>query len=201
MLFRSPALAGLFDFWDWGHILCCGEGYLGFRPYGRSPFPNAGVPAQRKGNPKGFAPAYGPLAGARGYLRYGTDPGAAATVCFAAPPSAVYDCVVRSLRSHPRIDPFTQPAEGAKDQKPEQKQRQKPKPDQKIAAFGGSYSWIRCGHREIGRLSGRLREQARSHKSKSKAAQLPAAKPPHSTMSVSSSAFDLAFDPPATSEG
>jgi len=66
MLFRSPALAGLFDFWDWGHILCCGEGYLGFRPYGRSPFPNAGVPAQRKGNPKGFAPAYGPLAGARG---------------------------------------------------------------------------------------------------------------------------------------
>ncbi|TDK53898.1 hypothetical protein E1508_16865 [Pseudomonas moraviensis] len=37
---------------------------------------------------------------------------------------------------------------------------------------------------------------------KSKAAQLPAAKPPHSTMSASSSnAFDLAFDPRATSEG
>ena len=34
---------------------------------------------------------------------------------------------------------------------------------------------------------------------KSKAAQLPAAKPPHSTMSASSSALDL--DPPATSEG
>jgi hypothetical protein len=50
-----------------------------------------------------------------------------------------------------------------------------------------------------GRLSGRHREQAHSYKSKGKAAQLPAAKPPHSTMSVSSSALDL--DPPATSEG
>jgi hypothetical protein len=54
----------------------------------------------------------------------------------------VYDCVVRSLRSHTRIDPFTQPAEGAKDQKPDQKPKQKQKPDQKIAAFGSSYSWI-----------------------------------------------------------
>jgi outer membrane biosynthesis protein TonB len=107
------------------------------------------------------------------------------------------------LRSHARIDPVTKPAEGAKDQEPDQKpkpkpkQKQKQKPDQKIAAFGSSYSWIRRGHREIGRLSGRLREQARSHKSKSKAAQLPAAKPHHSTMSASSSAFDLR----ATSEG
>ncbi len=50
-----------------------------------------------------------------------------------------------------------------------------------------------------GRLSGRHREQAHSYKSKGKAAQLPAAKPPHSTMSASSSAFDL--DLPATSEG
>jgi hypothetical protein len=64
-----------------------------------------------------------------------------------------------------------------------------------------SYSLIERVQQEMGRLSGRLREQARSHKikSKSKAAQLPAAKPPHSTMSASSSAFDL--DPPATSEG
>jgi hypothetical protein len=56
----------------------------------------------------------------------------------------VYDCVVRSLRSHARIDPVTKPADGAKDQEPEQKQKQKQKqkPDQKIAAFGGSYSWI-----------------------------------------------------------
>nr|TSB52742.1 hypothetical protein FEE99_08625 [Pseudomonas sp. ef1] len=91
----------------------------------------------------------------------------------------MYDCVVRSLRSHPRIDPVTKPAEGARDQKPDQKpqQKQKPdqepepkqeqKPDQKIAAFGSSYSWI-AHHSRTGRLSGRLREQARSHKSKSK---------------------------------
>ena len=62
-----------------------------------------------------------------------------------------------------------------------------------------SYSLNRVHQRETGRLAGRHREQAHSYKSKSKAAQLPAAKPPHSTMSASSSAFDL--DPRATSEG
>ena len=168
----------------------------------RLTFSNAGVPAQQKVS-KRLCPGVRPTRWGSGYLRYGTDPGAASTVGFAAPTIAVYDCVVRSLRSHARIDPVTKPAEGAKDQEPDQKpkpkpkQKQKQKPDQKIAAFGSSYSWIRRGHREIGRLSGRLREQARSHKSKSKAAQLPAAKPHHSTMSASSSAFDLR----ATSEG
>jgi len=101
---------------------------------------------------KRLCPGVRPARWGSGYLRYGTDPGAASTVGFAAPTIAVYDCVVRSLRSHVRIDPVTKPAEGAKDQEPDQKP--KPKPDQKIAAFGGSYSWIRCGHREIGRLSG-----------------------------------------------
>jgi len=93
---------------------------------------------KRQKGTKRLCPGVRPARWGSGYLRYGTDPGAAATVCFAAPPSAVYDCVARSLRSHPRIDPVTKPAEGAKDQKPEQKQRQK----QKIAAFGSSYSWI-----------------------------------------------------------
>ncbi|NYH07307.1 hypothetical protein GGI52_000350 [Pseudomonas moraviensis] len=45
------------------YIRCCGNGFLGFRPYGESPFPNAGVPAQRKGNPKGFTLTYGPRCG------------------------------------------------------------------------------------------------------------------------------------------
>ena len=125
----------------------------------RLTFSNAGVPAQQKVS-KRLCPGLRPTRWGSGFLRYGIDPGAASPVCFAAPTLAVYDCVVRSLRSHARIDPVTKPAEGAKDQEPEQKQ----KPDQKIAAFGSSYSWIRCGHREIGRLSGRLREQARSHK-------------------------------------
>ena len=75
--------------------------------------------------PRRSAPRWG-----SGFLRYGIAPGAAATVCFAAPTSAVYDCVVRSLRSHTRIDPFTQPAEGAKDQKPDQEPDQNQKPGQ-----------------------------------------------------------------------
>ncbi|CAI8808023.1 hypothetical protein EMIT0215P_10313 [Pseudomonas serboccidentalis] len=44
-----------------------------------------------------------------GYLRCGIDPGAASTVCFAAPPLAVFGCAKRSLRSHARINPSTQP--------------------------------------------------------------------------------------------
>jgi hypothetical protein len=48
-------------------------------------------------------------------------------------------------------------------------EKQKRRPDQKIAAFGSSYSWI-APHKKIGRLSGRLREQARSHR-KAKANQ------------------------------
>ncbi|RBL71233.1 hypothetical protein C3E98_011075 [Pseudomonas sp. MWU13-2625] len=48
-----------------------------------------------------------------GFLRSGIDPGAAPPVCFAAPPLAVFGCAKRSLRSHPRINPSTQPADGA----------------------------------------------------------------------------------------
>ena len=62
--------------------------------------------------PKRLAPAFGPRR--LGFLRYGTDPGAAATVCFAAPPSAVFDFVERSLRSHARINPSTQPSDVAR---------------------------------------------------------------------------------------
>ena len=61
--------------------------------------------------PKRLAPTFGPRR--LGFLRCGTDPGAAATVCFAAPPSAVFDCVERSLRSHARINPSTQPSDVA----------------------------------------------------------------------------------------
>ena len=61
--------------------------------------------------PKRLAPAFGPRR--LGFLRCGTDPGAAATVCFAAPPSAVFDFVERSLRSHPRINPSAQPSDVA----------------------------------------------------------------------------------------
>jgi len=66
--------------------------------------------------PKGLRPDVRPARWGSGFLRSGIDPGAAATVCFAAPPSAVYDCVVRSLRSQARINPSTQPADGLPDQ-------------------------------------------------------------------------------------
>ncbi|PKH76834.1 hypothetical protein CXF97_26430 [Pseudomonas sp. Choline-02u-1] len=67
--------------------------------------------------PKGLRPDVRPARWSSGFLRSGIDPGAAATVCFAAPPSAVFDFVERSLRSHPRINPSTQPADGLQDQK------------------------------------------------------------------------------------
>jgi hypothetical protein len=69
------------------------------------------MPAQKKNKQKTLAPTFGPRK--LGSLRSGIDPGAAAPVCFAAPPSAVYDCVVRSLRSPPRINPSTQPSDVA----------------------------------------------------------------------------------------
>ncbi len=48
-----------------------------------------------------------------GFLRYGVHPGASPPVCFAAPPLDAFGYAKRSLRSHPRINPSTQPAEGA----------------------------------------------------------------------------------------
>ena len=115
---------GFFVFWDWGHIHCCGCCRWRFRSYSESLFQTP--KRNQKALPRRSAPRWG-----SGFLRYGIDPGAAATVCFAAPTPAVYDFVVRSLRSHTRIDPFTQPAEGAKDQKPNQKPEQKPEQNQK----------------------------------------------------------------------
>ena len=60
---------------------------------------------------KRLAPAFGPRK--LGSLRSGIDPGAAATVCCAAPPSAVSGCARRSLRSHARINPCAQPSDVA----------------------------------------------------------------------------------------
>ena len=65
----------------------------------------------KKVSKKTLAPTFGPRK--LGSLRCGTDPGAAATVCFAAPPSAVSGCARRSLRSHARINPCAQPSDVA----------------------------------------------------------------------------------------
>ena len=84
-----------------GHIRCCCDGFLRFRPYGGSPFPDAGVPAQRKGNPKGFALTFGPLAGARGSFA----PGSIRGIDF-----GLLRCT--SFRCSPRMNPCTQPPDG-----------------------------------------------------------------------------------------
>jgi hypothetical protein len=88
----------------------------------------------KKVSKKTLAPTFGPRK--LGFLRSGIDSGAAATVCFAAPPSAVYDFVVRSLRSHARINPSTQPSDVA----------------------GGSRS--KAGELTLGLLSGEKRRMA-----------------------------------------
>jgi hypothetical protein len=71
--------------------------------------------------------------------------------------------------------------------------------NQKIAAFGSPYDWIARIRQK--RVDLRAAFASRLAPTEKQAAQLPAAKPPHSTMSASSSAFDLAVDPPATSKG
>ncbi|SMQ26712.1 hypothetical protein SAMN04488483_3148 [Pseudomonas helmanticensis] len=91
----------------WGHIRCCGDGGLGFRPYGGSLLTNASKVTKK-------ACSYvRPARWGSGFLRCGIDPGAAPTVCCAAPPLAVFGCAKRSLRSHPRINPSTQPSDVA----------------------------------------------------------------------------------------
>jgi hypothetical protein len=88
----------------WVNIRFCGCCGWRFRPYGESLFQ---TPKSNQNASSCVRPSQ-----AR-FLRCGIDPGAAATVCFAAPPSAVYDCVVRSLRSHARINPYAQPSDVA----------------------------------------------------------------------------------------
>ena len=65
----------------------------------------------KKVSKKTLAPTFGPRK--LGSLRSGIDPGAAAPVCFAAPPSAESGCARRSLRSHARINPSAQPSDVA----------------------------------------------------------------------------------------
>ena len=90
------------------HIHSCGNGHLGFRPYGGSLFPDAEKVTKK-------ACSYvRPARWGSGFLRCGIDPRAASPVCFAAPTPAVFGCAKRSLRSHARINPSTQPSDVAR---------------------------------------------------------------------------------------
>jgi hypothetical protein len=91
----------------WVGIRCFGCCCWRFRPYGEALFPDA------EKVPKNACRNVRPARWGSGFLRYGIDPGAAPPVCFAAPPLAVFGCAKRSLRSHHRINPSTQPADAA----------------------------------------------------------------------------------------
>jgi len=82
---------------------CCG---LWFRPYGGSLWQTP--QSNQRSGPRRSAPRWG-----SGFLRSGIHPGASPPVCFAAPPLDACGFAARSLRSHPRMNPSTQPAEGA----------------------------------------------------------------------------------------
>ena len=72
-----------------------------------------GMPAQPKVTKRACS-CVRPARWGSGFLRSGIDPGAAPTVCCAAPPLAVFGCAKRSLRSHARINPSTQPSDVAR---------------------------------------------------------------------------------------
>ncbi len=90
----------------WVNIRFFGNGFLWFRPYGGSLFQTP--KSKQKAWPLRSAPRCGSA-----FLRSGIHPGASPTVCFAAPPLDACGCAARSLRSHPRINPSTQPSDGA----------------------------------------------------------------------------------------
>ncbi|SDS78042.1 hypothetical protein SAMN05216579_1609 [Pseudomonas granadensis] len=94
----------------------------------------------KKSKQKTLAPTYGPRK--LGSLRSGIDPGAAATVCFAAPPSAVSGCARRSLRSHAWINPSAQPSDVAGESKARSRARELTLIVEWLEA--GGWLWI-CG--------------------------------------------------------
>ncbi|CAI8858537.1 hypothetical protein EMIT0P2_20426 [Pseudomonas sp. IT-P2] len=87
-------------------IRFCGCCRWRFRPYGESLLQTP--KRNQNAGPRRSAPRFGSV-----FLRYGIHPGASPTVCFAAPPLDACGCAARSLRSHPRINPSTQPSDGA----------------------------------------------------------------------------------------
>jgi len=86
------------------HIHSCGNGHLGFRPYGESLFQTP------KRNQKASPQAYGtsPRLGVPGVHQ-----GASPTVCFATTSSRCVRLRRTALRAHPLMNTSTRPPEGA----------------------------------------------------------------------------------------
>ena len=169
-------------FLDWGHIRCCGCRRWRFRSYSESPFPNAEKVTQ-KALPRRTALRLGSV-----FPRYGVHPGASPPVCFAAPPLDGCGFAAWRCAPNPRMNTYARPAEGAEDQKPHQKPEPEPeqiKRSQPSAVPTGDWvysvgdwsadrpssrasplpqlGWVHP--QEIGRLSGRHRQQAGSYSS------------------------------------
>ncbi len=115
---------------DGVHIRCCGNGGLGFRPYGGSLLANAGMPAQPKVT-KRSRPSIRPLAKARGALTPALLRGHAAT---GHPwPGAAS---AASLPRYPLRNACVRPlGKGRVDQEREPQQEQEPQPSAFYALF------------------------------------------------------------------
>ena len=90
----------------WVNIRFCGCCRWRFRSYSESLWQTP--QRNQRSGPRRSARSLG-----LGVLRSGIDPGASLPVCFAAPPFDVFDFVERRYAPTPRINPSTQPAEGA----------------------------------------------------------------------------------------
>ncbi len=175
----------------WGHIRRCGCCRWRFRSYSESPFSDAkkvtqkALPRRTARSLKLGVPSLRDRSGRSGYglLR-----------------CTSFRCVRlrRTVAALPHPDRSRNEAcRRGKRSRARARAKAKAKADQKIAAFGSSYRWI--GYTPKKQVGCQAAFASRLAPTESRAAQLPAAKPPHSTMSASSSALD--FDPPATSEG
>ncbi len=125
------------------YIRFFGDGGLGFRPYGGSLFPDAEKVTKKA------CSCVRPARWGSGFLRCGIDPGAAPTVCFAAPPLAVFGCAKRSLRSHARINPSTQPSDVARGSRSRSKAG-----ELALGLLSGEEHRSRAGELTLGLLSG-----------------------------------------------
>jgi hypothetical protein len=89
------------------HIRCCGNGHLGFRPYGEALFSNA------KKVPKKACPDVRPLARARCSFAPAFIWGHRLRSASRRPPLDVFDFVERRYAPAPQMNASTQPADGA----------------------------------------------------------------------------------------
>ena len=90
------------------YIRCCGNGGLGFRPYGGSPFPNAEKVTQKA------CSCVRPARWGSGFLRCGIDPGGSAYGLLRCTSSRCVWLRQTVATLPPRINPSAQPSDVAR---------------------------------------------------------------------------------------